>query len=456
MALLTTLGKGQGYLKMGFLGFQASGKTYTACSMAIGLRKYAKLMGPVAMFDTEGGSEYIAERVKKETGKDLLGVKSQSFQDLVDMADECVQAGVSVLIADSMTHVWRELCDSYLEHVNQQRSKKNMPNRSKLEFQDWTPIKRKWAEWTTFYLNSPLHIIICGRAGYEYDMDKNEETGQKELVKTGLKMKTETEFGFEPSLLIEMERIQVPQRDGGFKMVHHAKVIKDRFSVMDGMEIDNPTFDFFLPHVAKLTPGVVATINTSAKTPMHIDELGMDDFERRKLRQKKAWEEVENGLMIIYPGAVGKDKQAKLTILSTLTGSTSETKIQQLPPEQLENMALAIRDFGKDVLAGVVIENASAYIKRIYDKYVEGDAAPAEGTAGKEGPAQEDTAGLAADPTSSPAPSSTFDTTTAINEAMTLEAISQILNEAVRSMSKQELAVVQKAAEERKRQLKRR
>ncbi len=63
----------------------------------------------------------------------------------------------------------------------------------------------------------------------------------------------------------------------------------------------------------------------------------------------------------------------------------------------------------------------------------------------------------AAEDYESPAPhASTFDATTAINEAITLEEISQVLNEAVKVMSKQDLAVVQRAAAERKKQLKRR
>lgn len=379
MSLLNKLGTGQGYLKAGFLGFQASGKTYTACSLAIGLRKYLKLKGPIAMFDTEGGSEYIAQRVVKETGESLVGIKSQSFQDLLDMAQECETSNVSVLLADSMTHVWRELCDSYLAHVNEERAKKNLGPRGKLEFQDWNPIKKKWAEWTQFYLNSSLHIIICGRAGYEYEMETNQETNRKELIKSGIKMKTETEFGFEPSLLVEMDRLQVPERDGGFRMVHHATVIKDRFGVMDGAEMDNPGFEFFLPHIALLTPGANVPIDMQKRTPMQVDEIGQDQFDRMRSRQKKAWEEIENGLAIIYPSSQGKDKQARYMILSELTGSTSELKIQSMPPEQLERIGLAVRELGRDILAGEVVENPPKYIRKIYDRLAEEMKEPEDG-----------------------------------------------------------------------------
>lgn len=366
MGLLGELGKGQGYLRAGFLGFQSSGKTYTATRLAIGLYKYFKLDGRIAMFDTEGGSEYIAKIIKKETGQSLLGVKSQSFQDLLDMGKECLASGVNILIVDSVTHIWREICDSYLSHVNAEREKKRLPPRTRMEFQDWGPIKKKWAEWTMFYLNAPMHMIICGRAGFEYEQEVNEETGKKELIKAGTKMKTETEFGFEPSLLVEMERVSVPDGQGGHKMVHRATVNKDRFDVMDGQTCDDPTFEFFLPHVRLLHPDSHTEIRT-AQTPMTVDEQGRTEMDRLKLRKTKAWEEVENGLSMIYPGVVGKDKQMKLSILSACTGSTSETAIQQMSVETLERLAIAVSRFGQDVTGGLQIEKPSVYVKYLYE-----------------------------------------------------------------------------------------
>lgn len=366
MGLLTELGKGQGYLRAGFLGFQSSGKTFTAIQLAIGTHQHFKLKGRIAMFDTEGGSEYINQRVLTQTGKPLLGMKSQSFQDLLDMAQECLAAGVDILVVDSVTHIWREICDSYLEHVNAKRADKNMPARTKLEFQDWGPIKKKWAEWTTFYLNAPLHMIICGRAGFEYENELNEESGKRELIKVGTKMKTETEFGFEPSLLIEMERREVVDKKGVRKVVHHAVINKDRFDVMDGMEFDDPTFETFLPHLSRLTPGANTPI-AQTRTPMTVDEQGRDAFDRLKLRRLKAWEEIENGLAIVFPSSQGTDKQARFTIYQELAGTTSETKLQQLPPEQLERIACVVQALGQDVLAGKTPDNVQAYVRAVYD-----------------------------------------------------------------------------------------
>jgi len=301
-SLLGTLGTGQGYLKAGFLGFQKSGKTFTAMLLAIGTRKFFGLTGPIAMFDTEGGSEYIARVVQRETGTDLVGVKSRAFDTLCTMAEECVSAGVSVLIVDSVTHVWRELCDAYLGQLNERLAAKKLPRRQRLEFQDWAHVKGVWSRWADFYLNAPLHIIICGRAGYEYDMELNEETGRKELVKTGIRMKTEGEFGFEPSLLVEMEREQLPDGKGGFRLQRRGTVLGDRFGVIDGATTLDPTFDFFEPHLALLKPGAHAPIDTAVKSDVGVDDEGDDGWSRERKTRTILCEEIQGELVNAYPG----------------------------------------------------------------------------------------------------------------------------------------------------------
>ena len=327
MGLLKALGTGQGYLKAGFLGFPKAGKTYTSIELAIGTRSFMEAKGPIAMFDTEGGSEYIAERVRKATGQDLVGVRSMALSDLIQTVRECEASGVSVLVVDSITHVWREVCDSYLKQVNASRVKRKLPPRQSLEFQDWKVVKDKWAEWTTLYLNSKLHIIICGRAGFEYDYEKNEETGRKELVKTGTKMKTESEFGFEPSLLVEMERVKVNK-----KHVRKATILGDRFGLIDAKECNDPTFAFFKPHVAKLKPGAHAPIDTELKTDHAIDDDGNDDRRRKTIYL----EQIENVLVLAHPTTSVKDKTAKLKLLDQVFGSTSWTQITGYPADRLK------------------------------------------------------------------------------------------------------------------------
>jgi hypothetical protein len=330
MGILETLGTGQGYLKAGFLGFPKSGKTWTAMLLACGVREFFGLDGPIAMYDTEGGSEYIAEEIRRRTGMPPLGLRSRKFDDLMEIGRECETSKISVLLVDSITHPWRELCDSYLKQVNERRKEKKLPAQLRLEFQDWNKIKPKWATWTDFYLNSRLHIVLCGRAGYEYDMEeRDDESGKKDLVKTGIKMKTEGEFGFEPSLLVQMERIQL-REDGrltpGF--THHATIIGDRFNAIDGAEADNPGFDFFKPHVAMLKAGVHAPIATGAQSDFGLDADGDDGATReRKLRVILA-EKIQAAMVLRWPGQTAKEKQAKARVLNEAFGTTSWTEVE--------------------------------------------------------------------------------------------------------------------------------
>ncbi len=333
MSILKPLGTSPAYLRAGFLGFPKSGKTYTATTLAIGTRALFKLDGPIAFFDTEGGTDYIGERVRKETGKDLVGVKSRSFTDLMQAARECEKSGVSVFLVDSVTHVWRELCDAMLMQINDRRKKRGWNAQRSLEFQDWSTVKGKWAEWTDFFLNSRLHVIICGRSGFTYDMVANEE-GKKELTKTGTKMKVETEFGFEPSLLVEMEQIVDDSKKR--KVVHRATVIGDRFGLIDAKQCDDPSFKFFEPHVRALDPSGHSTIDTTVKTDLKLGEEGDGGWHREKRQRTIFAEEIQGELARAYPGQTAAEKAAKADLLEKFFLTRSWTKVsEQLDSETL-------------------------------------------------------------------------------------------------------------------------
>lgn len=320
---------GQGYLKAGFQGFSKSGKTYTAALLAIGARRFFDLQGPIAMFDTETGSSYIRDMVREATGRDLLGIKSRSFADMLALGREAEAAAISVYLVDSVTHPWREVCDAYLQSVNKIRADKGLKPRTRLEFQDWNPIKQKWAEWTDFYLNSKLHIVICGRAGFEYDYEVNEETGKKELQKTGIKMKTEGEFGFEPSLLVEMERIIERPDDATAKIVHRATVLGDRFNVIDAKTAINPTFEFFQPHLLKLIPGEHSPVNTEVKTQVISDE-GDAQWQNERRARTILCEEIQGELVRKWPGLTAEEKKHKTEAVEKAFGTRSWTKVENL------------------------------------------------------------------------------------------------------------------------------
>ena len=308
----------QAFLKCGMLGFQGSGKTYTAMEIAIGICKLTGIK-QIAFFDTETGSDFFIEKCK-ENDIELLQAKTRAFKDAIDFLKECDENGY-VSIIDSITHVWRELCDSYLKKKN----------RTRLEFQDWNVIKTEWQEYTDLFVNSKSHAIVCGRAGFEYDYQQNED-GTKDLVKTGTKMKAESEFGFEPSLVIEMERTTEARealeketdrkkKQGykpklGSKWLHRAYILKDRTDTMNGQVIKQPTFKDFLPHIEKLNlGGEHLGLDTTSTSEGRFDNNGDGQWHKTRQMIKIELEEIQNALVEYFPSSGAKDKQAKIKVL---------------------------------------------------------------------------------------------------------------------------------------------
>lgn len=349
MSLLRPADKAPGYLKVGMLGLAGSGKTYTAVQLAIGTRKHFKLHGPIAFFDTEKGSDYASSTVEEATGQPLLVVKSRSLDDLKATVRECVASGVSVLIVDSVTHVWREVCDSFLAKLNEVRRANRRPVSDKLEFQHWSAIKAPdmWGGWTDLLLNSPLHIIVCGRLGYEYEYEEN-AAGKKELVKTGVKMKAEGEFGYEPSLVVEMSAEQVMKNGEVERIVHTALVLKDR--TMDpalniaGKECENPTFEFFAPHVRGLNPSAHVPIDTSRTTEVRIDEEGSGEWAREKRGREIACEEIAAALAMADMAGTSADATKRRTaLLVEVFGTASKTAMENTKADVLREGLAKLR-----------------------------------------------------------------------------------------------------------------
>jgi AAA domain len=252
-------------LKMAFMGFQGSGKTYTATSTTIGLVQLMRQLNlpegnrPVAVADTEKGSDWILPRMQI-AGIEMITAKTRAFSDLIALVNEA-ETTASVLLIDSLTHFWSELCDTYAAQKAEQYHLQSY----RLQFQDWGYLKTQWRKFTDRFVNSNLHILVCGRAGYEYDMLEDEDTKKKQLEKTGIKFKAEGEMGYEPDLLVLMERVMdVPSKTDQ----HIAHVVKDRSTLLDGKEFADPTFEHFLPHIKCLNLGGkqlgVDTTRTSA------------------------------------------------------------------------------------------------------------------------------------------------------------------------------------------------
>lgn len=338
MSLFQKADAGHSFLKMGIMGLAGSGKTYTASSLAIGLVGYMKERGvtpknTVAFVDTENGAAWLTERFKN-AGIELMVARTRSLTDLRD-AIEWAQQNADVLIIDSITHFWTVFCDEYAKVKKRTRG---------LEFSDWNHVKREWrVNFTDRYLNSPLHIVMCGRQGYEYDMETN-QAGKKELVKTGVKMKAEGETGFEPSLLVAMEQEQQMEAGELKSIARVATVLKDRSTKLDGKEFRNPKFSDFLPHIASLAiGGAGVTVDTTRDSSELFNDDGNDNaWKHRETQRTIALEEIEAELVRQWPGQDKEAKTAKAEMIEKLFGTRSWTAVSSKPLDVLQQARNAL------------------------------------------------------------------------------------------------------------------
>jgi hypothetical protein len=210
-------------------------------------------------------------------------------------------------------------------------------------------VKREWrTNFTDLYLNTRLHIVMCGRQGYEYDMQVN-DAGKKELVKTGVKMKAEGETGFEPSLLIQMEQEQTLE-DGSVTGIDRvAFVLKDRSTMLDGQSIRNPKFSDFLPHIKTLDMGGAGvSIDTTRDNAEILTDDGDTQWRYRETQRTICLEEIEAEMVRMWPGQDKEGKTAKADMLETLfnTRSWKAVEIKRLDDLQSARNQLWLKSRG--------------------------------------------------------------------------------------------------------------
>jgi len=330
-----------GYLKAGLQGTTAAGKTTTAALIAIGLHRYAKMTSPVAFYDTERGSGFVKELFDR-AGIKLVGTRSRSFNSLRQFLSEAEASKIEISIIDSITHPWRELLEAW-----KKKSRKPF-----IDMRDWGKIKEEWHNgYSIPYVNNHMHIIMCGRSANVFEDFEDEEAteqsgGRKKFkpVKVGTKMATEGETGYEPNLLMEMERV-LHKEGGAFDRV--ATVLKDRSFKLDGrrmaftmpekrgvadveklIEVNQP-FQFILPHIQSLDLKVGATakgIRTDDSQAL-FDNDGDNQWSRDRKEKELLLGNIQSVLTKHWPGLDAASKKAKMDIIEATAWATG-TKVR--------------------------------------------------------------------------------------------------------------------------------
>ena len=332
----------QGYIKVGLKGFPGSGKSFTATELAIGLVKMTGDKRPVFALDTEKGFDYLVSRFKKE-GIELYVARTRAFVDLLAAVKEA-EKSASLLIIDSITHFWEEVQAAY----------KKKKQRDSLTFADWGPIKENWSQYTRAFLESNLHIVMCGRAADVYEHYEDED-GKKQIEKVGTKMQAEKNLGYEPGLGIEMERISLGKlKKGERNFVNRAYIIKDRFDELDGKFFDNPNFDTFLPHIKRLNLGQHEPLSQASSEEI-FDKNSDHNWHERRKQVEIALEEIQAEITSAIPGQSAEDKKAKTDILAKVFGTRSWTAISDKKLEDLRAGLAIIKTWATSKKAGEMV-----------------------------------------------------------------------------------------------------
>ena len=333
----------QSAAKVGIFGLQGSGKSTLAILLGIGLIKTFHPGMTIAYHDTENGSDFLKPLCDME-GVPLLVRKSKCFADAAATLHEAARRNCAVFIEDSITGDWDELTESF-------KKKKGI---SKLELYHWGQLKPQWnEEWVVPMLNSPLHVITCGRAGDVWE-ERDLEDGSSKSMKVGTKMRAEGQFGYEPSLLIEMRTIQNAtdgkgkRRRNAGRILHVADVLKDRARFLNGKTFEWPDintykagdwkkyFDTFAPHFNFLNIGGKHVAVNAADSQNLFDGNGNADYYKRKQEMQIVLEEIEGTLVAIWPGTDNKSKKFKAMAIYTLFGTRSWEKVTTLPIGELD------------------------------------------------------------------------------------------------------------------------
>lgn len=184
--------KKQAKLRLAISGPSGSGKTYTALALAMVLGKKRGLI------DTERGSaSKYADIFSFEVSDIAPPFNPEKYISEIHAAE---QAGMDVLIIDSLTHAWSG-AGGVLEVVDQAatRAKGN----TYAGWREGTPLQNKLID---TILQSPCHIIATMRAKTEYALETNDR-GKVQPKKIGMApiQREGVEYEFDVSAFMDVD-----------------------------------------------------------------------------------------------------------------------------------------------------------------------------------------------------------------------------------------------------------
>lgn len=198
-------------IRLGLSAVSGGGKTYSAILIAKGLAKGD--LSKVAIIDTENGS---ADLYAHLGDYNVLTLKPPYTPErYVESIKTCEDAGMEVIIIDSITHEWNGKGGILEIHSS-------MTGNS---FTNWSTLTPRHQKFIDAILTSSSHVITTVRRKQDYDLSKD-SNGKTKVEKAGLKEETREGFEYELTANLELD------------IKHNATALKDRTMLF----MDQPHF----------------------------------------------------------------------------------------------------------------------------------------------------------------------------------------------------------------------
>lgn len=193
-------------LRLGISGPSGFGKTFSALQLAYGLtRDWTK----IGVIDTENSSVSLYSHLGAFNVLDLNNPYSP--ERYIDAIGVCEDAGMEVVIIDSISHEWIGTGGCLQIHGQ-------LGGR----FQDWAKVTPRHQSFIDKILSSKCHVITTTRRKIDYSLDMG-SNGRTIVVKHGTKEITREGFEYELTVNFEILNDQ-----------HLVKVSKDRTGLFNG------------------------------------------------------------------------------------------------------------------------------------------------------------------------------------------------------------------------------
>lgn len=199
--ILRQSSKKEAKIKMALQGCAGSGKTYSSLLLAYGI---TKMWNKIAVIDSENGS---ADLYAHLGSYNVLSITDYSPETYIQAISLCENAGMEVIVIDSISHCWDYLLDY---HANMQGN----------SFANWAKVTPRQNAFVQKILRSSAHIICTMRTKQDYVL--SEKNGKMVPEKVGLKSMQRDGLDYEFTIVFDVD------------IKHNAVASKDRTGLFMG------------------------------------------------------------------------------------------------------------------------------------------------------------------------------------------------------------------------------